>query len=226
MMNKVLVAIVFSNAFIYVNTVAAAEKLPVQFELGVASDYVYRGISQTGEDPAVQAKFQFKPTKNWYVELFASEVETPYNGNLELEFATGYQDKLNEDFSYTAELTYSVFTDEAGGDSDYLEANLVLDYKRFIELTLSHTADYYGTSEAATYVEGRFNLPLHDVIKTAVYVGRYSIDGNVLDSYSLVGFDAWTNIGDINFKLSFSDTDIERMDTADSRIFVTASYQF
>ncbi|NVJ52012.1 MAG: hypothetical protein HWE11_16605 [Gammaproteobacteria bacterium] len=213
---------------ILANLVASQSTHANDFEmaLGVASDYVYRGISQTGEDPAVQAKFVFKPTQDVYLRLFASEVSTPWQGNLELELASGYQLKLNDDFDLIGELVYSAFTDENNGDSDYLEGNLMLHYKQFAALTLGYTSDYFGTNEAATYAEGRFNLPLHDVIKTAVYLGRYSIDGAALESYSLMGFDAWTNIGNIEFKLSFSDTDLENADNADSRIFVTASYQF
>ncbi len=199
---------------------------PFDFSVGVASDYVYRGISHSGEDPAVQASIKFRPAKGWFVRGFVSEVESPYNGNLEFEFVGGYEFQLDKDFSLMIEGVYNVFTDEETGDSDYAEANVVLDYKKVFQATFGHTLDYYGTDESATYLEGRFQLPLHDVIKTAAYVGYYSLDGNAGESYSLVGFDAWTHIGDIKFKVSFTDTDIENSDLADSRIFVNASYRF
>jgi uncharacterized protein (TIGR02001 family) len=199
---------------------------PFDFNLGVVSDYVYRGISQSGEDPAVQASIKFRPAKNWFVRGFVSEVESPYNGNLEFEFGGGYQVQLDNNFNLKIEGIYNIFTDEETGDSDYAEANVVLDYKKLFQATLGHTFDYYGTGDAATYVEGRFQLPLHDVIKTAAYVGYYSLDGNAGESYSLFGFDAWTHIGNIKFKVSFTDTDIKGSDMADSRIFVNASYRF
>lgn len=199
---------------------------PFDFKVGVASDYVYRGISQSGEDPAVQASIQFHPSKGWFVRGFASEVESRFGGNMELEFAGGYQSKLNKDFSYKGELVYSVYTDEENGDSDYIEGNFSLSYKKFFTALIGHTNDYYGTSDAGTYFEGRFHLPLHDVIKTDVYAGNYSLDDSAGESYSVFGVDAWTHIGEIKFKLSFSDTDLEGTDIADSRIFVNASYQF
>ncbi len=199
---------------------------PFDFKVGVASDYVYRGISQSGEDPAVNLAFEFKPSQGWFIRGFASEVDSRFGGNMEVEFAGGYRGRINQDFTYQGELVYSIFTDEETQDSDYAEANVSLTYKNFVTLLFGHTNDYYGFNESGSYVEAKFNLPLHDVIKTEAYTGYYSLDGNVLESYSLIGFDAWTNIGEIQFKLSFTDTDIDNVDNADSRIFVNASYQF
>ncbi len=193
--------------------------------VGVASDYVFRGISQTQEDPAVQAGISFDIQSGFYARGFVSEVEI--NGaSVELELAGGYRFQINQDFSLNTEFTYSIFTDEDNGrNSDYAELVAVLDYKKVAQFTLAHTNDSYGTDDAATYVEGRFNLPLHDVIKTAAYVGINTFDGNQED-YTVYGFDAWTHIGAVKFKMSFTDTDIKSVDEADSRIFVTAHYSF
>ncbi|WP_164503427.1 TorF family putative porin [Pleionea sediminis] len=221
-MNKLLSASL-GSALIVVSPWAISE--PFDLSVGVASEYVYRGLSESGEDPAVNAAFEFRPQKGWFVRGFVSEVESRAGGNLEVEFAGGYRGRINKDFTYEGEVVYSIFTDEEGGDSDYAEVNASLTYKDFITLLFGHTNDYFGLDEAGTYVEGRFNLPLHDVIKTAAYVGHYSLDG-LLESYSVFGFDAWTNIGEIEMKLSFSDTDLDNFDNGDSRIFVNASYQF
>jgi uncharacterized protein (TIGR02001 family) len=199
---------------------------PFDVQVGVVSDYVYRGISQSGEDPAVQALVKFRPAKNWFVKGFVSEVESAYGGNLEFEFGAGYQIQLDKNFNLMIEGVYNLFSDEQTGDSDYAEANIVLDYKKLFQATLGHTFDYYGSGDSATYLEGRLKLPLHDVIKTAAYVGYYSLEDTAGESYSLFGFDAWTDIGKIKFKVSFTDTDIEHSDMADSRIFVNASYRF
>jgi len=203
-----------------------ANELPFDATVGVASDYVYRGISQSGEDPAVNAGIKFSISDGWYARGFFSEVESRFDGNQEVEFAGGYQGAFNKDFQFNAELIYSAFTGEQNGDSDYAEATFSIDYKKFFKATLGFASDYYNTGDSSLYAEGRFNLPLHDIIKTEFYAGYNSLDDQAGESYALLGVDAWTYIGNIKFMLSFTDTDIDNSDNADSRLFVNASYQF
>ncbi|MDZ4317828.1 MAG: TorF family putative porin, partial [Phenylobacterium sp.] len=54
---------------------AAAQESPVSFNLGVASDYVYRGVSQTDEGPQVFGGVDLAIGEMGYAGIWASNVD-------------------------------------------------------------------------------------------------------------------------------------------------------
>jgi len=61
----------------------------------LASDYVFRGISQTDQDPAVQGSFDYKHPLGVYLGVWASNVdENVSKGNIEIDYYGGYTKEL------------------------------------------------------------------------------------------------------------------------------------
>jgi uncharacterized protein (TIGR02001 family) len=197
----------------------------VDFSVGVASDYVFRGISQSSEDPSARFGFNYQANSSWYVKGFIAEVDNFNNASTEVDVAIGFADKIDQDFSYSFEADYSLFTDETGNDSDYLELNTRLNYKDSFKLLLSFSNDYFGTDESNTYLEAWFNLPLHDVFDTAVFAGLSDSKVDFFD-YTVFGAEASAAVGEILISVGYTDTDINNSDIADSRIYFKADYRF
>lgn len=78
---------------------------------GVVSDYLFRGISQTGRKPAVQAGIEFDHASGWYLGGWGSNVSwlsdgstsaTPISSSVELDAYGGWRGSLGGDWSVDA----------------------------------------------------------------------------------------------------------------------------
>lgn len=69
--------------------------------LGVTSDYIYRGVSQSSGEPALQADIHYASTQGWLAGLWASTVELNWwDGRTgELNAYLGYRWQISRDWS-------------------------------------------------------------------------------------------------------------------------------
>lgn len=86
----------------------AAPASPVTANVGFVSDYVFRGISQTAHNPAVQGGIDYAHSSGFYAGVWGSNVSwikdsgAIANGNTTMELDTylGFKNSFAEDFSY------------------------------------------------------------------------------------------------------------------------------
>lgn len=88
----------------------AAPASPFTANVGLVSDYVWRGISQTSHNPAIQGGFDYAHSSGFYAGLWGSNVSwivdtgTTTGGTgsagLELDTYFGFKNSFAEDFSY------------------------------------------------------------------------------------------------------------------------------
>lgn len=89
---------------------AAAPASPVTANVGLVSDYVWRGISQTSHNPAIQGGFDYAHSSGFYAGVWGSNVSwivdtaTTLNGvgsaGLELDTYLGFKNSFAQDFTY------------------------------------------------------------------------------------------------------------------------------
>ena len=95
-----LTALSLSPAF--AQTAAAAPESPWSFSanLGLFSDYRFRGISQTDKKPALQGGFDVSHSSGLYIGNWDSNVDSAmYNGaNLEMDFYGGWKKSFDNGF--------------------------------------------------------------------------------------------------------------------------------
>ena len=91
----------------------AAAPSPITGNFTLATDYIFRGVSQTMGNPAVQGGFDYSHSSGLYVGTWASNVSgTQYtNANMEWDFYGGYAGKINDDFSYNVGAIYVFYPD-------------------------------------------------------------------------------------------------------------------
>lgn len=117
---------------------AGSGQSPVSGEVSLLTDYRFRGISRSDEDPALQAALTFYPGGGFYAGARATtlkgidgfRVRDPAFqdlGDVELDLYAGYGAQLGGGFDVDAGLLYYVF---AGGDgpTDYVEPYASLSY--------------------------------------------------------------------------------------------------
>ena len=94
----------------------AAPQSPHTFtgNVTLASEYRFRGISQTYKQPAIQGGFDYAHASGFYAGTWASNVNgsltaggpTYTNGNMEWDFYGGYKGKFSDDLGYDVGLLY------------------------------------------------------------------------------------------------------------------------
>lgn len=113
-MNK-LNYLFFGGSLLLGATIATAAEVSGNVSLG--TDYVYRGISQTSENPAVQGGFDIESDGGLYAGIWGSNVD--FDGSIELDLYVGYGGSLSETVSYdVGVLRYEYPDDEQAGASE------------------------------------------------------------------------------------------------------------
>lgn len=84
---------------------ATAPTSPFSYNVGIVSDYRFRGISQSRLRPALQGGADFAHESGFYLGFWASTIrilrDIPGgNGPVELDLYGGYKGKINDDFAY------------------------------------------------------------------------------------------------------------------------------
>src|SRR5450830_1196679 len=117
-MKKALLAVAVASTFMtgFVHAEDAKPDNEVSFNVGVASDYRYRGISQTRLDPALQggADYINNPT-GFYASAWGSTIswtkDSGGSGGVELDLSAGKRGQLGSDIGYDVGLLVYVYAD-------------------------------------------------------------------------------------------------------------------
>src|SRR5665647_2991268 len=81
---------------------APATPPAVTANVGFVSNYLYRGISQTGAKPAIQGGFDYAHASGFYAGVWGSNISwvAASNASLELDTYFGFKNSFATDFSY------------------------------------------------------------------------------------------------------------------------------
>jgi uncharacterized protein (TIGR02001 family) len=155
--------------------------------LTLASDYVFRGISQTDQEPAVQGSFTYKHPRGVYLGVWASNVdENVSKGNIEIDYYGGYTKELFTDFNFDVSIIY--YNYPGGGSNpepDYIEGHLGLSYgftslpaQPTIGVGYNYSPDFYGEDGNAHYVNGTLDLALPYRLGLGFEIGYQYVEGD------------------------------------------------
>ncbi|MBF0126181.1 MAG: hypothetical protein HQM02_03120 [Magnetococcales bacterium] len=171
----------------------------VTANLGVVSNYIFRGLTQTWDQPAVQGGVDYSHAFGWYAGAWASSISDRQfaNGFAEADLYGGYNGKFTDDWTWTLGMIGYLYpganydqVKPAGTyrDQGYhtFELNAGLGYQ-WVSLKVSVAlTDYFGAnvktgytgdSQGSTYVDVTANVPLPASIFTRdvtlpLHVGR------------------------------------------------------
>ena len=172
----------------------AAEPEPdytAAFNVGVVSDYRYRGITQTRYRPALQAGFDFTHKSGFYAGTALSNIKwisdystTANNvkGDVELDLYGGYKGSITKDLAYDVGLIQYAYLgntlSNTGGGNVYANANTTeiygaLTYSVFTvkySHAVSRLLGIFG-SRGAGYLEAAANFDLGNGWSVAPHLG-------------------------------------------------------
>lgn len=90
----------------------------------LVSDYRFRGVSFSAEDPAIQGAFDISHSSGFYFGTWASSLEdSALYGSTEIDLYAGWSGEVADGLSIDAGLLYFVYPNgnDLVGDSDYFE---------------------------------------------------------------------------------------------------------
>jgi uncharacterized protein (TIGR02001 family) len=135
----------------------------------ITSNYIFRGISQTDDNPAVQGSFQYNHPVGFYAGVWGSNVaDYVSEGNVEIDLYAGFKKEIMENLTSDLSVIYYWYPgDSQSPEKDYFEAHVGLGYA-FTKLPLApnlgvgfnYSPNFYGEDGNAYYVNGTLQLTL------------------------------------------------------------------
>jgi uncharacterized protein (TIGR02001 family) len=211
-------------------TASAAEKseVPGTFSanVGLVSEYYFRGISQNDDAPALQGGFDYeislaKPV-TVYVGVWGSNVDFNEGAgvdgaSIEIDYYGGLKGNVGDSgIGWDVGFIYYSYPGAASNlNYDFIEAQAALSYDfgiAAVTASINWSPENFGDSGTATYPKLAVDVPVGETgLTLSGYVARQNIENNatfgspdyteynVSVGYNLVGFD---------MSLAYSDTSI------------------
>ncbi len=202
---------------------AGAATAEVSSTIALTSDYDWRGLTQTDEDPALQASIDWADDSGWYIGAWASNVDFgPGDPSYEVDLYTGFSGGDEDGLGWDVGFQYYAYPEES--DFNFPEIYGGLSYGMFSG-KLWYSNDFANTDESAFYLEGAAAVPLPANLTLDLHVG-YSDGDGVEASYGISNYFDYSvglsyTIEKFDLSLRYVDTDIDDADT--DRLIFTIS---
>lgn len=154
------VRILAATSLLCATAVSHAE---VTANFSLTSDYDFRGITQTNEEPAVQVGIDWAHESGWYVGTWASNVDfgTP-DPNHEIDLYTGYTGETEGGLGWDVGILYYLYPGDSDGGFPELYSSLTYSwFTASVAYTNAYLGDYID--ESAWYIAGGVSIPLHEL---------------------------------------------------------------
>jgi len=213
-LSKVLIA----STVIVTSQMVMADS-PHEFSANVAlsTDYMYRGGSQTNEQPAISGGFDYAHSSGVYAGLWASNVDFGDSANIEIDFYGGIAGEISNGIGWDVGALYYHYpgvsdADEAAGDFDFIEGYGGLTYtfsdvqlKPAIGVKFSYSPDYFGENGDSYYVNADLGLSLPYGVGFAFQYGNQMFDNSGMTDYSHYSVGLSKDVAQFNFDVTWYD---------------------
>lgn len=166
LMKKLTLALSAATACAFAGSAAAESfdsplgKFDVSMTATLASDYIWRGLSQTAGNGAIQGSLDIAHETGFYVGVWASNVDDfafPGNNggaNIEVDYYAGYGGNITDDISYDLQWVTYTYPEANGLNFDEVLASVSA-----YGFTVGANYAYDPDSKLYTYIAYDYELP-------------------------------------------------------------------
>lgn len=219
MLNKKLLSVAVATALTAgVSAVPAqAGDVEISGNVAITTDYRFRGISQTNEEPAVQGGFDVGFEPGFYIGTWASTVDFDDSayGTIEMDYYAGWAGNIG-DSDVGIDVGYYYY--DYPGDDDSVEG----DYQEFAVglswmdagLTLVYSDDYYQETDEFWYLAADYGFEIVENVAIGLHVGYNMLEEDFwgTDEYIDYSVSATYSYGGVDFSLAWVGTDLDEDD--------------
>ena len=133
------------------------------------SDYDFRGVTQSGKDPALQASADYAFSNGLSIGAWASNIDFGNDEDYELDLYLNYSGKINDTFSWSAGGTWYEYP---GGDAQdgYPEVYVGFNAGDF-GMKQWYSDDWLGSGISAWYTEANYSQPIGESFSLDFHAG-------------------------------------------------------
>ncbi len=222
-MKKQLLATAIIAAFGAPSLATAGEDLPISANITMTSDYLFRGLSQTDNKPALQGGFDYEHASGFYAGVWGSNVSWvgDADSSLEIDGYFGYTNELSNGLGYDVGFIHYDYPGEgntaASADAD--EIYLGMSYSYFSGgYSYAISDDFFGfdNADGSSYFNLGANYTFEEPgITIGAHYGFQEIEGaaNSGSDYEDYNISISKEFGGFEVAAMISDTDIDGDDT-------------
>ena len=156
---------------------SVAEEESFSANVTLASDYSFRGWSQTTRDPAIQGGFDYDFGNGFSVGTWASNINFGDSASLEWDLYFGFGGSVGEEASWSASLIRFEYPSE-GEALDYMEFVFGFEIKN-VSLGVAYSPSYLGDGGPTFFYPNiAYSVDLSDLATLDLALGFSSVDAN------------------------------------------------
>ena len=212
-------------------TPVAAEDGGFSANVTLATDYSFRGVSQTSRDPAIQGGFDYEFDSGFSIGTWASNVSYGDSSSTELDLYMGYGGEINESASWSASLIRFEYASE-GDALDYIEIHLSFSVGD-LGFGVAFSPEYVGDGGPTFwYPNASYSFALGESASLDLGIGISIADEDdfFIDDDSYIDYSATVTVPfeglDLSFALVGTDIDADDLEEAEGRFIVSLSKSF
>ena len=224
-------------AIICFNGDAMAENSPFTGNVAFTTDYIFRGISQSNEEPTIQGGMDWNDASTGlYAGVWGSGVDFT-DATTEIDAYAGMKGTMMDDINWNLGAIYYFYPgadDARNYDFWELAASVGYDFG-FMQTTasLNYSPDFFGSSGDAWYPALNATIPLNNGFTANAGLAHQWVEDNT--AYTIQDYTTWSlglgyDYEGFNFGLKYHDTDLteptECADGCGARIVFTISRTF
>lgn len=192
--------------------------------LTVTSDYVFRGASQSNEDPTVQAGLDYAHPRGLFAGAFVARTEFPANsfgsnpGSVELDAYLGFSHGIGREWSWDVAAIHYDYPDSTGFDYSYDELAANLRVRDFLRVGATASGDAGAGGSNGWTAEVELRRPLGERFQVSGSLGRYAFARSDWNDYLYWDLGISADANEVTFDLRYFDTDSDEAGFADGRL--------
>jgi uncharacterized protein (TIGR02001 family) len=226
---KSLITLAVSSAlvgsvFLSSNIQAESSMGSISANVALTSDYYFRGVSQTNNDPALQGGFDWSHDSGIYAGVWASNVDFGDDTTLETDLYAGFSGEASS-IGYDVGLIYYYYDDVSGTGSKPYEIYLNGSFS-LLSVGYAYSPKFFSDEESH-YIYVGIDYELASDFSFSASVGRSLGDAYGDDEFTDYKIGVSKGLAGLDFDLSYVGNDHDSdADTYDNKLIFTVSKSF
>ena len=160
---------------------AAAPVYDLSFNVGAATDYVFRGVSQTDENSQIFAAADLTAGR-WYAGVWASNIDYNDGTEAEVDLYGGFKPEFAGLTLDLGAIVYLYPGQPDGADYDYIEAKVGASRSfgaASVAVNAFYSPDFFGAEDEALFLEGSLGYTVREGLSVSGALGRQWVSSDL-----------------------------------------------